>query len=117
MREEKEAAAKKAEADKAAADKAAQVDADAATKAQADTAAKKRAEDAAREQIPQLITPLRSAPPAPEFSAPAGGAGDEQPVMEREGGDVAMPDVVVPPPPPSGGARDKQPAALPAPPA
>nr|XP_040258299.1 SH3 domain-binding protein 1-like [Aegilops tauschii subsp. strangulata] len=37
--------------------------------------------------------------------------------MEREGGDVFMPDVAVPPPPPSRGARDKQPAAPPAPPA
>ena len=69
VREEKEAAAKKAEADKAGAVKAAQADADAA--------AKKRAEDSARHQTPQLITPLRSAPPAPEISAPAGGAGDE----------------------------------------
>ena len=77
MRGEKEAATKKAEADKAAAAKAAQADADAATKAQANIAAKKRAEDAARQQIPELITPLRSAPLAPEISVPAGGAGDE----------------------------------------
>ena len=37
--------------------------------------------------------------------------------MERESGDIVMPDVAVPRPPPSGGARDKQPAAPPAPPA
>ena len=61
--------------------------------------------------------PLNSAPPPPEFVAPTGGAGDEHPIMERDGGDVVMPDVIVPPPPPSEEARDKQPADPPAPPA
>ena len=37
--------------------------------------------------------------------------------MERDGGDVVMPDVIVPPPPPSEDARDKQPADPPVPPA
>nr|XP_020159864.1 uncharacterized protein LOC109745140 [Aegilops tauschii subsp. strangulata] len=37
--------------------------------------------------------------------------------MERDSGDVPMPDVVVPRPPPSEEARDKQPADPPAPPA
>ena len=35
--------------------------------------------------------------------------------MERDSGDVAMPDVIVPPPPPSEEARDKQLADPPAP--
>nr|XP_020164909.1 uncharacterized protein LOC109750353 [Aegilops tauschii subsp. strangulata] len=84
----REAAAKKAEADKAA-----QADADAAAKAQADAAAKMQAEDAARRGTPLLVTPLRSAPPAPEFSAPNGGAGDEQPIKEREGSDAVLPEM------------------------
>nr|XP_020148351.2 translation initiation factor IF-2-like [Aegilops tauschii subsp. strangulata] len=103
VRKVKEAAAKKAEADKAAAAKAAQED--------ADSAAKKRAEDAARQQIPQLITPLCSAPPAPEFSAPAGGAGDKKSIGEREGGDVVLPELEVPPRPPTADAQSSQPAA------
>ena len=37
--------------------------------------------------------------------------------MEREGGDVAMPDVIVPLPPPTGGTQDEQPATPPVPPA
>ena len=36
--------------------------------------------------------------------------------MERDGGDVAMPDVIVPPLPPSGNAQGKQPADPPVPP-
>nr|XP_045087272.1 uncharacterized protein LOC123494865 [Aegilops tauschii subsp. strangulata] len=76
-----------------------------------------RLEVAARHQEPLFVVPLNSAPPPPEFTTPTRGAGDEHPIMEREGGNVAMPDMAVPPPPPSGGARDKQPAALPAPPA
>jgi len=42
------------------------------------------------------VTPLNTARPPPKFVATTGGAGDEQPVMEREGGDMAMPDVIVP---------------------
>nr|XP_020182111.1 uncharacterized protein LOC109767802 [Aegilops tauschii subsp. strangulata] len=117
VREEKEAAAKKAEADKAAAAKAAQADADATAKAQADTVAKKRAEDAARQQIPQLITPLHSAPPAPEISAPAGGASNEQPVVERERGDAVLPEMEAPPQPPTADGQGSQPAAPLVPPA
>ena len=93
---------------KAAAAEAAQADADAAAKAQADTAATGGVEDAARQQILQLITPLRSAPPAPEFLAPAGGAGDEQPVMEREGGDAVLPEMEAPPQPPTADAQGSQ---------
>ena len=37
--------------------------------------------------------------------------------MEREGGDVARPDVIMSPPPPTGGMQDEQPAAPPVPPA
>nr|XP_020181309.1 eukaryotic translation initiation factor 5B-like [Aegilops tauschii subsp. strangulata] len=37
--------------------------------------------------------------------------------MEREGGDVAMPDVIVPPPPPTSGTQDEQSAAPPVQPA
>nr|XP_020147999.1 uncharacterized protein LOC109733208 [Aegilops tauschii subsp. strangulata] len=88
VREEKEVATKQAEADKAA-----QADADAAAQAQADAAAMEQVEDILHWQIPQLITPLRSALPAPEFLALAGGAGDEQPVMEREGGDAVLPEI------------------------
>nr|XP_020168930.1 enolase-phosphatase E1-like [Aegilops tauschii subsp. strangulata] len=103
VREEKEAAAKKAEANKAAAATAAQADADAA--------AKKQAEDAVRRRTPLLVTPLRSAPPAPEFSAPAGGAGDEQPIREREGSDAILPEMEAPPQPPTADAQGSQPAA------
>nr|XP_020198729.1 flagellar radial spoke protein 2-like [Aegilops tauschii subsp. strangulata] len=74
---------------KAQADAVAKAQADAATKAQAYAAAKAQAEEAARSQTPQLITHLRSAPPVPEIPAPSAGAGNEQPVMEREGGDAA----------------------------
>ena len=49
--------------------------------------------------------------------AQTGETGGEHPIMERDSGDVAMPDVIVPPPPPSEEARDKQPADPPAPPA
>nr|XP_020179584.1 translation initiation factor IF-2-like [Aegilops tauschii subsp. strangulata] len=100
-REEREEAERQREAAKSAqeeADAAAKAQADAATKAQAnaatkswaDAAAKAKAEEAARGQTPQLIVPLRSAPPAPGIPAPTGGAGNEQPVMEREGGDAVI---------------------------
>ena len=85
--------------------------------AEADAAAKARLTKAARCQEPLLVATLNSAPPLPEFVATIGGAGDEQPAMEREGGDVAMLDVVVRPPPPTGRAQDRRPAASPAPPA
>ena len=63
------------------------------------------------------MTPLNTAPPPSEFEATTGGTGDEYPVMEREGGDVAMPDIFVPPPPPTSEARVEQPAKPPVPPA
>ena len=37
--------------------------------------------------------------------------------MEREGGDVAMPDIIVSPPPPTSGTQDEQPAGPPVTPA
>ena len=105
-REEAEAARlEKAEAEKAEAatlKKLAEVE--------AVDAVKKQAEEAAHRQSAIFITPLNSAPPPPEFMAQTGEAGDEHPIMERDGGDVVMPDVIVPPPPPSEEARDKQPA-------
>ena len=62
------------------------------------------------------MTPLNIAPPPPEFEVTTGGAGDEQPVMKREGGDWPMPDGIVPPPPPTSGTWDEQPAEPPVPP-
>ena len=85
--------------------------------AEAATAVKEQAKEAARRQSALFVIPLNSAPPPPEFVAPTGRAGDEHPIMERDGGDVVMPNVIVPPPPPSEEARDKQPADPPAPPA
>ena len=70
--------------------------------AEAADMAKKKTEEAACHQSAIFVTPLNSAPPPPEFMAQTGEAGDEHPIMERDGGDVAMPDVIVPPPPPSG---------------
>nr|XP_020196273.1 uncharacterized protein LOC109782097 [Aegilops tauschii subsp. strangulata] len=85
--------------------------------AEAAAAAKKQAEEAARRQSAMFVTPLNSAPPPPEFVAQTGEASGEHPIMERDSGDVTMPEVIVPPPPPSEEARDKQPADPPAPPA
>nr|XP_040249665.1 actin cytoskeleton-regulatory complex protein PAN1-like [Aegilops tauschii subsp. strangulata] len=85
--------------------------------AEAADAAKKQAEEAARRQSAIPVTPLSSVPPPPEFVAQTGEAGGEHPIMERDSGDVAIPDVIVPRPPPSEGARDKQPADPPTPPA
>ena len=78
---------------------------------------KRRVEEAAHRQSAVFVTPLNSAPPPPEFVAQTGEAGGEHPVMERDSGDVAMPDVIVPRQPPSEEARGKQPADPPAPPA
>nr|XP_020195158.1 uncharacterized protein LOC109780987 [Aegilops tauschii subsp. strangulata] len=103
--------------EKAEADKAEAAALKKLAEAEADAAAKKRLEEAVRRQEPLFVVPLNSALPLPEFVAPTGGAGDEHPIMEREGGDIVMPDVVVPPAPPSGGARDKQLADPPVPPA
>nr|XP_020160617.1 uncharacterized protein LOC109745887 [Aegilops tauschii subsp. strangulata] len=103
-REEQEAARReKAEADKAEAAALKKL-----AEAEADFAAKKLAEEAARRQAPLFVIPLNSVPPPPEFTAPTGGAGDEQPVMEREGGDVVMPEADVPPPPLSQGAQENR---------
>nr|XP_040244090.1 tropomyosin-1, isoforms 33/34-like [Aegilops tauschii subsp. strangulata] len=113
VREEPEAARReKAEADKAEAAALKKL-----AEAEADVAAKKLAEEVAHRQAPLFVIPLNSAPPPPEFTAPIGGAGDDHPAMEREGGDVAMPEADAPPPPPSGGAQDHQPAGPPVQPA
>ena len=107
-REEREEAERQREAAKAAqeeadamtkaqADVAAKAQAAATTKAWADAAAKVQAEEAARGRIPQLIIPLRSAPSAPEIPTPTGGAGDDQPVMERGGGDPVIMEAEVSP--------------------
>ena len=111
-REEQEAARlEKAEAEKAEAAALKKL-----AEAEAADAAKKQAEEAARRQSAVFVTPLNSAPPPPEFVAQTGEAGGEHPVMERDSGDVAMPDVIVPPPPPSGNAQGEQPADPPVPP-
>ena len=85
--------------------------------AEAATAVKEQAEEAACRQSALFVIPLNSAPPPPEFVALTRGAGDEHPIVERDGGDVVMSDVIVPPLPPSEEARDRQPADPPAPPA
>ena len=100
VREEQEAARlKKAEAGKAEAAAKKRL-----TEAEATNAVKKRAEEAAHRQSAVFFIPLNSAPPPPEFTAQTGEAGGENPVMERDGGDTAMPDVIMPPPPPFGSA-------------
>ena len=107
-REEDEAARReKAEAEK--------VEASAEKKlaeAEAAVAARRQAEGAAHCQSAVFVTPLNSAPPPPEFTGQTGEAGGENPVVEREGGDPSMPDVIVPPPPPSPSesTQGKQPA-------
>lgn len=79
---------------------------------EAEAAENERLAEAARRQVPLLVTPLNTAPPPPDFEATTGGAGDDHPIREREGGDVAMPDVFMPPPPPlASGTQDEQPAA------
>ena len=78
-------------------------------------AAKEQLEEIARRLALILVSPLNSAPPPPGFVAPTEEANDEQPVMEWEGGDVTMPNIVVPPPLPTSGAWDEQPAATPVP--
>ena len=107
-REEAEAARlEKAEAEKAEAAALKKL-----AEAEVADATKKQAEEAAHHQSAIFITPRNSAPPPPEFMAQTGEAGDEHPVMERDGGDVAMPNVIVPPPPPSGSAQGEQLASL-----
>ena len=112
-REEREAARlKKAEADKAEAAALKKL-----AEAEAADAENKHAEEAAHHQSAVFVVPLNSAPPPPEFTAQTGEVIGENPIMERDGGDTAMPDVVVPPPLSSEGARDKHSADPPAPPA
>ena len=86
----------KAEADEAAASAARRL-----AQAEAEAAERERLAEAVRRQEPLFVTPLNTAPPPPEFEATTGEAGEEHPIMEREGGDVVMPHLFVPPPPPS----------------
>nr|XP_020201294.1 uncharacterized protein LOC109787149 [Aegilops tauschii subsp. strangulata] len=97
------------------ADAAAEAQADAAAKAQADAAAKAQAKEAAHGRTPQLIMPLRSAPPAPEIPTMTGGVDDEQPVMER-GGDVVVLGAEMPPQAPTAEAQSSRPDVPPVPP-
>ena len=93
-REEEADRLAKAEADKAAASAVRKL-----AQAEAEAAEKERLAEAARCQELLLVTPLNTAPPPSEFEATTGGAGDQQPVMEREGGGMAMPDVIMMPQP------------------
>nr|XP_020169011.1 translation initiation factor IF-2-like [Aegilops tauschii subsp. strangulata] len=122
-REEKE----RAEQAKADAAKAAQEEADAATKAQADAAAKAQEEEATKAQAdaaakaqaggaadgqaPQLVIPLRSMPPASKILAPTRAAGNDQPVMEREGGEAVVPRAEVPQQKPAAETQGSRPNA------
>nr|XP_020190828.1 tol-Pal system protein TolA-like [Aegilops tauschii subsp. strangulata] len=126
-REEKE----RVEQAKAGAAMAAQEEADAAAKAQADAAAKAREEEATKaqadgaaeaqaggaagSQAPQLVIPLRSMPPAPGISVPTGAAGNDQPFMEREGGEAVVPRAEVPQPTPAAETQGSRPNAPSAP--
>jgi len=85
--------------------------------AEAAAAVKQQAEEAARRQAALLVTLLNSAPP-PEFTGQTRGAGGENLVEEREGGEPSTPgaNVLPPPPPPSEGVQGKQPADPPVPP-
>nr|XP_020164787.1 tol-Pal system protein TolA-like [Aegilops tauschii subsp. strangulata] len=94
-REEQEAARlEKAEAERAEAAALKKL-----AEAEAAVAAKKQAQEAARHQSAIFVTPLNSAPPPPEFVAQTVEAGGEHPIIEKDGGDAAMPDVIVPPSP------------------
>nr|XP_020156581.1 translation initiation factor IF-2-like [Aegilops tauschii subsp. strangulata] len=119
-REEREKAEQeKADAAKAAqeeADTAAKAQADAEAKAQEDATAKAQAEEAARGRTPQLIIPLRSAPLAPETQALTGRAGDDQPVMERGGGDPVSVEAEVTSPMPAADTQTSRPEAPQVPP-
>ena len=100
------------------ADKAAASAERALAQAETQAAEKEWLAEAVRRQEPLLMALLNTAPPLPEFEATARGAGGDYPIQEREGGDVAMPDVFVPPPPPpppppAKEPRDKQPVAPP----
>ena len=107
-REEEEAERlEKAEADRAAASAQKKLE-----DAEAALAARWRAEEAARRRSAMLVPPLSSAPLPPEVTGQTGGAGTENPVVEKESGEASMSDTLVPPPPPpppSGRPHDKQP--------
>nr|XP_020162023.1 translation initiation factor IF-2-like [Aegilops tauschii subsp. strangulata] len=116
------AAAKAAQVDadgaaKAQADAAAKAQADATTKAQAEAATKAKTDEAARSRSPQLIVPLRAMPPAPGTQVPTGGAGNEQPIMERGGDDITVLEAEVPPRSPTADAQSNRLEVPSAPPA
>ena len=126
-REDKERA-EKAKVDAA---KAAQEEADATAKAQADAAAKAQEEEvtkvqagaaakaqagrATAGQAPQLVISLRSMPSATGVPALTGGAGNDHPVMEMGGGDVAILGAGIPPSAPTAKAQSNRPNAPPVP--
>nr|XP_045088080.1 uncharacterized protein LOC123495894 [Aegilops tauschii subsp. strangulata] len=111
VREEQEATRlEKAEAEKAEAAALKKL-----AEAEAADAAKKQAEEAAHRQSAVFNTPLNSAPPPPEFTAQTREVGNENPIMERDGGDTAMPDMIVLPPL-SGSTQGGQRADPPVPP-
>nr|XP_020152677.1 uncharacterized abhydrolase domain-containing protein DDB_G0269086-like [Aegilops tauschii subsp. strangulata] len=99
----------KVDAAKAEADAAAKAQADAAAKEQVDAAAKAQEMEAARSRAPRLVVPLRAVQPAPGSQAPTGGAGDDQPVQERGGGDPIVLGAEVPPPTPTADAQTSRP--------
>jgi hypothetical protein len=113
--EREEAERQEAEAAKAQADAAARIRVDAAAKAQAEAAAKAQAKESARGRTPQLVILLRAAPPTPEIPRPTGGAGDDQPVMERGEGDAIISGAEAPPRAPTAGARSNRPDVPPVP--
>ena len=94
----------------------AEAEADTATRAQAEAEATNRTAEALRGQPPQLVIPLRSA--APDILVPPlEEIGHDPPAMEREGGDVVVPEGEVVPPPSAGTGQDGQPEAPPEQPA
>ena len=94
----------------------ARAQADAVAKAQEDAAAVVEAEEALRNQPPQLIIPLRSV--APEILVVLlEGAGGDQPVMEREGGDTVVLEGEAVPPLSAGTGQGGQPEVPPEQPA
>ena len=114
-REEREAEERRAAATEAAQEttaESAEAQADAAAKAQAEAEATERAAEALCSQPPQLVIPLRTV--APEILVPPPEEADrDQPVMEREGGDVVIPEGEVVQPPSAGTGQGSQPEVPP----
>jgi len=114
-REEREVEERRAAATEAA-QETAEESAEAPAEAQAEAAATERAAEALRSRPPQLIIPLRTV--APEIPVPQPEeAGRDQPAMEREGGDVVIPEGEVVPPSSVGTGQGGQPEVPPEQPA